>query len=431
VAIRRLTREADTVTIEYVLANRSESLERLFRFAVDAPSGVVTMNVPGSGEDWRASTNYRGRSIVSWISLGNHHMQPGDSSPPLRLRSRGLPGIVTFWAGGRFPPPPLGPADTLPVVAPDDPLLENSVPGRTVGVEPFPASLDPASLVVRLTALLAESCQLEWIAAAACGSLDSQLTSIATALSAGNTDGARSGLNDLVQALADGFQPSAPGPVNDAAFWLLTVNAEFIRDLLPAGGGSVTLPLGADTYLRSGSPNQNQGTEPILRLRASGNNRALLRVDSAAVATAVGSGTVTSARLELTITLNADNWGSTGRTIDLHRLTQAWTEAGATWNCGDDLDPGNQKPDCPLSAWEMGGAGPHPWIATPTDTQLLTNGLRGVITFDVTAGIQALLGGSAHPGWILKKTEEGPSGRVEFGSRESAAPPRLILDVRP
>jgi len=174
-----------------------------------------------------------------------------------------------------------------------------------------------------------------------------------------------------------------------------------------------------------------QGTEPILRLRASGNNRALLRLDSAAVATAVGSGTVTSARLEPTIVLNADNWGATGRTIDLHRLTQAWTEAGATWNCGDDLDPGNQKPDCPLTAWEMGGAGPHPWIATPTATRLITNGLQGVITFDVTADVQAMLGAGSHPGWILKKTEEGPSGRVEFGSRESATPPRLVLEIQP
>ncbi len=305
------------------------------------------------------------------------------------------------------------------------------MPGRTVGVEPFPSSLDPASLVARLTALLAESCQLEWIAAAACGSLDAQLTSISAALAVGNTDGARSGLNELEQALADGFQPSAPGPVNDAAFWLLTVNAEFIRDLLPTGNPTVTLALGADTYLRSGSPNQNQGTEPILRLQASGNNRALLRLDSAAVATAVGSGTVVSARLELTIVLNADNWGSTGRTIDLHRLTQSWTEAGATWNCGDDLDPGNQKPDCPLTAWEMGGAGPHPWIATPTATQLITNGLRGVVTFDVTSDIQAMLSGGVHPGWILKKTAEGPSGRVEFGSRESATPPRLVLEIQP
>ncbi len=79
----------------------------------------------------------------------------------------------------------------------------------------------------------------------------------------------------------------------------------------------------------------------------------------------------------------------------------------------------------------MGGAGPHPWIATPTATKLITNGLRGVITFDITADIQAMLGAGSHPGWILKKSEEGSIGRVEFGSRESATPPRLVLEIRP
>ena len=33
---------------------------------------------------------------------------------------------------------------------------------------------------------------------------------------------------------------------------------------------TLSLPAVADTYLRSGSPNQNQGTEPLLRIQASG-----------------------------------------------------------------------------------------------------------------------------------------------------------------
>ncbi len=269
------------------------------------------------------------------------------------------------------------------------------VPGRD------PATITDAGVGLGLVREdLDASCgTLGWIGdAAVCTLLHGSIAEAQTAWGQGNVASTRTAIDAFLATLTAHHDSTGTGPITDNAFWLLTVNAEFIRDLLPAGGASVTLPLAADTYLRSGSPNQNQGTEPILRLRASGNNRALLRLDSAAVATAVESGTVTSARLELTITLNADNWGATGRTIDLHRLTQAWTEAGATWNCGDDLDPGNQKPDCPLSAWEMGGAGPHPWIATPTATPLITNGLRGVITFDVTSDIQAMLGGGGITG---------------------------------
>jgi len=188
---------------------------------------------------------------------------------------------------------------------------------------------------------------------------------------------------------------------------------------------------GADTYLRQGTPNQNQGTESVLKLQASGKNRALLWWDPAAIRGAVGADSLASARLELIIALNADNWGSSGRTIDLHRLTQAWTELGATWNCADDTDPTNPVADCSgETAWAMDGPSPRPWVTAPTATQVITNGLTGVVTLNVTADVADLLTGSGvlH-GWILKKTDEGASGRVDFGSRESATPPRLVLTL--
>jgi hypothetical protein len=196
----------------------------------------------------------------------------------------------------------------------------------------------------------------------------------------------------------------------------------------------VTTPLAltADTYLRQGEPNQNFGTELILRVRPTGKNRALLQVDPATLAAAVGGGPVTAARLELTITHNADNWGPNGRDIALHRLTVPWTELGATWNCGVDTVPGNPQAECaPGTAWEMGTAGPNPWEPTPTGTVTITNGRRGVVTFDVTADVAAWLGGTFNAGWILKRVEEGPSGAVEFGARESASPPVLVLTLGP
>ncbi|HBL29384.1 MAG TPA: hypothetical protein DD490_21340 [Acidobacteria bacterium] len=188
---------------------------------------------------------------------------------------------------------------------------------------------------------------------------------------------------------------------------------------------TLSLPAVADTYLRSGSPNQNQGTEPLLRIQASGNNRALVRFDPAAITGAVGNGRLAEARLELYVQNNADNWGSEGRTVDAHRLTADWTEAGATWHCGIDAIPANGQANCsPLWA---GGL----FEEEPTDTVLHANGLGGWVRFDVTADVLAFLSGTANHGWLVKKTEEGQNGQVDYTSLQGGAAqaPRLVLVV--
>jgi len=215
-------------------------------------------------------------------------------------------------------------------------------------------------------------------------------------------------------------QPMASGPqfeIQDGAH-----NSENGDPLTPS----------ADTYLREGAPNQNQGTETSLRLQNSGNNRALLMWDPTVISQAIGAGTLMAARIELTISDNGDNWGTSGRTIDLHPMTRAWTETGATWNCAEDANPINRRPDCAdTTAWEMGPPdSAHPWVPTPTATLTIHNGDTGVVTFDVTADVAGIVtGGGAQYGWILKKTNERANGRVEFGSRESASGPRLVLTV--
>jgi Glucodextranase, domain B len=192
--------------------------------------------------------------------------------------------------------------------------------------------------------------------------------------------------------------------------------ASFSFELLSGPGlHTVRLPIVADTYLRQGSPNQNQGGEAILRVRQSGKNRALLRVDAAELASLLAGTTIDSARLDLYIEDNGDNWGSAGRTVDLHRLSSSWTETGATWNCADDADPANQQPEC-SPQWDGGD-----FEAEATGSVLVSNGLRGWVGFDVTADVAAMAGGAAHQGWLLKKTDEGRSGRVEFTAREGAA----------
>ena len=188
---------------------------------------------------------------------------------------------------------------------------------------------------------------------------------------------------------------------------------------------TTTLEASADSYLRSGSPNQAMGSETLLRIQSSGNNRALARFDPAAVAAAVGSGSLASARLQLYIQSNSNNWGSSGQPVDALRLTADWTEAGATWSCGIDTIPSNSQPNC-AAQWAGGS-----FSDEPSDTIVHTNGLTGWVSFDVTADVQASLGGTPSYGWMVKKSDESQSGQVDYTSRQGASGqrPRLVLVV--
>lgn len=65
---------------------------------------------------------------------------------------------------------------------------------------------------------------------------------------------------------------------------------------LEAQSSPVTLTTSGDTFLRQGLPNQNQGTEKILQVRALGNNRALVQFDQTEIVT---KSTLSSAKLRL------------------------------------------------------------------------------------------------------------------------------------
>ncbi len=51
----------------------------------------------------------------------------------------------------------------------------------------------------------------------------------------------------------------------------------------------------ADTYVKQGTPNTNQGAETLLRIQQSGNNRVLVRFDQQALEQAIGSSSIRSA----------------------------------------------------------------------------------------------------------------------------------------
>jgi hypothetical protein len=191
-----------------------------------------------------------------------------------------------------------------------------------------------------------------------------------------------------------------------------------------------TVSATGDSFIKKGQPNKNFGDDLTLQLKSSGKNRALIGVDASAIDAAMTQAVLLSATLELTIDFTYDNWGS-GRAIDAHRLEQSWSELGSTWNCADDTDTSNGSADCDgATEWEM-QSGPLPWAAEASDSTVISSGQTGVVTFDVTGDVADMVAGGDAFGWIVKKTDEGQSGRILFASRESVSPPRLILEVEP
>jgi len=215
-------------------------------------------------------------------------------------------------------------------------------------------------------------------------------------------------------------------------------------------GSTQTLTASADTYLRSGAPDTNEGGAPFTMLRASGENRTLVSFSESQIQAAAGTGRLISATLTFPITQNSNNWGSTGRTVSVYRLTSPWSEgngyvqgaqppnrgtgAGATWNCATDANIATQATDCSgVTAWTMGKPSQpqlHPWVEPATSSALIQNGQTGALSFDVTPDVQAFLAGTAqNDGWIVKKDVEGDSGQVQFGSKEGGSPAQLVLTV--
>lgn len=199
--------------------------------------------------------------------------------------------------------------------------------------------------------------------------------------------------------------------IRDAAGNLSTARLDFTIDLriVPQ---TVTVQAVADTTLQEASPDTNQGARPRLSVGEGGRERLLVRVDANAARELIGTGTLVLAQLELTVdTLDA---GASSVAVELaaHRLTDAWQELTATWQCADDTVPGNGMADCP-GPWN-GGA----FAATPSSVATATGGQVEPVRFDVTADVQTVLDGGTHEGWLVKKVDESSADALTFGARE-------------
>jgi hypothetical protein len=177
----------------------------------------------------------------------------------------------------------------------------------------------------------------------------------------------------------------------------------------------------ADTSISETAANQNNGASTVLSLSS---GRALLRFDQTALASAIGSGRLVSATLELSV---HNLWEQGGPPVEAHLLTADWTEMGATWSCAIDTKTTNNKPDC-ATQWNGGT-----FAAEPSDT-IEPPPLGEKPRFDVTADVAAFLAGTPNRGWLLTTPPyQIGTGQPSFTSREGTVEerPKLTVVVQP
>jgi hypothetical protein len=155
--------EGDTITMTYVVRVVSPASDRLDEFLVDAPA-FIHVDQPYPRNSWR--TGIRAlpkRTVPVWYNV-IRQIGVGQSTPALPVKSRGVLGVVSYWAE-RVEPMSSAMYDVITdTVTTLDTLIEvHGQRGFTVGVVPFPADLTPSALAKRLAALIDQSCELGWI----------------------------------------------------------------------------------------------------------------------------------------------------------------------------------------------------------------------------------------------------------------------------
>jgi len=175
------------------------------------------------------------------------------------------------------------------------------------------------------------------------------------------------------------------------------------------GGDTVTLTAVADNRIEAGELLNRGGENNVIvgQDNSSNTEHALVQFDLSSLP---AGATITGA----TLRLNAfrENGGANWN-IDVHRVTEAWTEMGSNWH--------QPNGTLPWSGGDGGSYDPAVEASQPGDA-------TGWFEWDVTALAQAWYTG-AHPNHGLILVPDSPSRRNDtlFDSREGANPPELVI----
>jgi len=99
----------------------------------------------------------------------------------------------------------------------------------------------------------------------------------------------------------------------------------FLEIDLSSGGGVNKVTTDQESWVEEGSPDNNNGTyaEPITNLKAGDEKRTIYRFD---LSTIPAGSSVSTATAHFWVTQ------ANGNPVDVHRVTDVWTELGVTWN---------------------------------------------------------------------------------------------------
>lgn len=228
ITVKSLTLRGDTAGVTYTILNRSTSRDSLFTFTIDAPAGVKSIPTPQPKTSYSVLGSYRGRPVADWAFLDL--LAPSVTSIPLYFESVGPPGIVTAWFGKDVPVVEES-ADTLP----DDRLVNYSVQGKSVGVDPWPSDRTPKALIARLRTLTQTSCTapLTWITSSTlCTKLVGYLDQAESNRAAGKRTQAKSAMNNYITSLSGKTAGTFASGVTNPGYWLLKPNADIINGVL-------------------------------------------------------------------------------------------------------------------------------------------------------------------------------------------------------
>ncbi|HEX6940536.1 MAG TPA: hypothetical protein VF158_14060 [Longimicrobiales bacterium] len=204
------------------------------RTAVDASAGHVPVgfDVP---EGWRAMIHADGWGEWWGPGEGLHAIDaiaPGEFRQDFAVRSTHLPGIRAVTLLPDYPYA----CCSYPVGDPRNAGVEVKraedfqVSGSTVGPVFPPQSMNPELL----STLVERACtDLGWITnPGVCRSLEAKLEAAARALERGQMEAARGQLGSFLQELEAQHGPEPGKHVSDNAYWLLKINAEYVRGTL-------------------------------------------------------------------------------------------------------------------------------------------------------------------------------------------------------
>lgn len=253
------------VEYEYTLRNSTMSQQALEGFFVQVDVNVTKVDMlPAPGWDVGGCCISNGRKrVVDWLPGSAFPLiRPGDALGGFRLRLKSLPAVKDFHAQG-FTTKDLAPAEGLTDedyqrLGELQSTFANSFSAKTLGPDPVPEVVDPSSLIDRLISLKRQAASLGWITGEKfIRKLDKRLEKAKRALSRNKPFVARAKLKQFIRDLehqrrkqqkreehedehgernekSEGLHGhKLKAFLNDNAFFLLQVNAEFTLSKLP------------------------------------------------------------------------------------------------------------------------------------------------------------------------------------------------------